>query len=53
MVIQASSPPATNLILIVKNYSGDNNSISSMMFLQYLICILAMPLWLALWQILK
>lgn len=52
MIIQASSPPATNLILIVKNYGGDSHSISGMMLLQYLFCILAMPIWLALWQLL-
>lgn len=51
MIIQASSPPATNLILIVKNYGGDSQAISSMMLVQYLFCILAMPLWLALWQL--
>lgn len=51
MMIQASSPPATNLILIVKNYKGDSPSISSMMLLQYLMCIFAMPLWLAIWQL--
>ncbi|CCK82099.1 AEC family transporter [Desulfobacula toluolica] len=50
MMIQAAAPPATNLILIVKNYGGDTQSISSMMFIQYLICILMMPLWIAAWQ---
>lgn len=50
MMIQAASPPATNLILIVKNYGGDTQSISSMMLIQYLICILMMPLWIAAWQ---
>lgn len=50
LIIQASSPPATNLILIVRNYGGDNQGISSMMLLQYLVCIFAMPFWLALWQ---
>ncbi len=50
LIIQASAPPATNLILIVKSYGGDSQSIGSMMLVQYLICIIAMPLWLALWQ---
>lgn len=50
LIIQASAPPATNLILIVRNYGGNNQAISSMMLMQYLICIIAMPLWLALWQ---
>ncbi len=50
MMIQACSPAATNLILIVKSYGGDTQSISSMMLIQYLICIFAMPLWIAAWQ---
>ncbi len=50
MILQTSSPPATNLILMVRNYGGDARSVASMMLLQYLMCILAMPLWLSLWQ---
>ena len=50
LVIQAAAPPATNLILIVKHYGGDTDSISSMMMIQYLICLVAMPLWIAAWQ---
>ncbi len=50
LMIQAASPPATNLILIVKNYGGDVQTVSTMMLIQYLICILIMPLWISLWQ---
>ncbi len=50
MMIQAASPPATNLILIVKHYGGNDKSTSSMMLFQHLICIFALPFWLALWQ---
>jgi predicted permease len=50
MMIQAAAPPATNLILMVKNYGGDSRSVGSMMLLLYLLCIPVMPLWLALWQ---
>lgn len=50
VMIQAASPPATNLILIVRHYGGDDKAISSMMLFQHLICIFALPLWLALWQ---
>jgi hypothetical protein len=49
-MIQAASPPATNLIIIVENYGGDTPSVSSMMLIQYLACILAMPLWISAWQ---
>ncbi|MDD9302639.1 MAG: AEC family transporter [Desulfobacter sp.] len=50
LMIQASSPPATNLILIVKRYGGDTQTISAMMLIQYLIAIFAMPVWIAVWQ---
>ncbi|MCA1794473.1 MAG: AEC family transporter [Desulfotignum sp.] len=50
IILQTSSPPATNLILMVQNYGGDTRSVASMMLLQYLVCIIAMPLWLSLWQ---
>lgn len=50
MIIQAASPPATNLILMVKTYGGDSQAVGSMMLISHLVCIFAMPLWLALWQ---
>lgn len=50
MMIQASSPPAANLILIVKNYGGDTQSVSSMMLIEYLLSLLVMPMWIAAWQ---
>ncbi len=50
IIIQAASPPATNLILIAENYGGDTRAISSMMLLMHIFCIFALPLWLVLWQ---
>lgn len=50
LIIQGASPPATNLILIVKSYGGDAQSVSAMMLIQYLVCILMMPAWIAAWQ---
>ena len=50
LMIQAASPPATNLILIVRSYGGDVQTVSAMMLIQYLVCILALPLWIAVWQ---
>jgi malate permease and related proteins len=50
IILQTSSPPATNLILMVRNYGGDTRAVASMMLLQYLVCIIAMPLWLSLWH---
>ncbi len=53
LMIQASSPPATNLALIAENYGGDTRAVSSMMLVQYLIAIVMMPAWIALWQYYK
>lgn len=50
LIIQSSSPPATNLILIAKAYGGETRDISAMMLVQYLACIMMMPLWIAVWQ---
>ncbi|WP_321494635.1 AEC family transporter [uncultured Desulfobacter sp.] len=50
LMVQAASPPATNLVLIAENYGGDTRAISSMMLIQYLIAIVVMPVWIALWQ---
>ena len=49
VMIQACSPPATNLILMVKTYGGDARSVSAMMLILYLISIMAMPVWIAVW----
>ena len=51
MILQSSSPPATNLILMIKHYGGDTQAVSSMMLVQYLLALAAMPLWLALWSV--
>lgn len=50
LMIQAASPPMTNLILMVKNHGGDDKKISSMMLILNLLCVIAIPVWLALWQ---
>lgn len=48
-MIQACSPPATNLILMVKSYGGDTQSVSAMMLVLYLLSILIMPVWISMW----
>ena len=49
LVIQASAPAATAIILQVRAYGGDVRKTGNMMFLSYLICLIALPLWLAVW----
>lgn len=49
LMIQACSPPATNLVLIAKSYGGDTQSVSAMMLIFYLLSILIMPVWISMW----
>lgn len=52
LVIQSASAPATAIILQVKSYGGDYEKTASIMFLSYIVCIISLPLWIALWNIL-
>ncbi|MCG8617697.1 MAG: AEC family transporter [Desulfobacterales bacterium] len=50
LIIEAAAPPAANLVIITENYCGDTQAVSSMMLVQYPICLFFMPLWIAAWQ---
>ncbi len=50
LVIQSAVAPATAIILQVKTYGGDEQKIGGMMLISYLICLFALPLWLAYWK---
>jgi len=52
-ILQAASPPATGLILQVKNYGGDVQKVSSLMLVCYSLCVLTLPFWLALWHCIR
>jgi hypothetical protein len=49
LVLQASSSPATSLIILVKHYGGEEEELGSILFLSYIACIITIPLWLAVW----
>lgn len=51
-VIQAAAAPATGLILQVRTYGGNIQKVSEMMLLMYIICLIALPFWIAIWHIL-
>jgi malate permease and related proteins len=51
-VLQSASAPATALILQIRKYGGDEQKFSTIMLIHYLVCILSMPLWVALWRVL-
>lgn len=50
LVLQAAAAPATALILQVRHWGGDEQKISSIMLMSYIVCIFMMPFWLAVWQ---
>ncbi len=49
-VLQSAAAPAINLMIQVSHYGGDQQKIGAMYLAHYLICILAMPLWLGLFN---
>ena len=49
-VIQAAAAPATGLILQVRTYGGDVQKVAGMMLITYVVCLLALPFWIALWH---
>jgi malate permease and related proteins len=51
ILIQAVSPPAIAILIQIKNYGGDAQRSGSLMLLSYLLCILVIPLWMALWSV--
>ena len=50
LVLESAAAPATSLILQIKAYGGDTQKVGSMMIVTYLICLFALPFWLAYWN---
>ena len=50
LVIQSAAAPATSLIIQVKAYNGDVQKVGSIMFIAYIICLFALPFWMAYWN---
>lgn len=53
LVIQASVAPATQLIIQVKKYGGNVQSVGGMMLVAYMVCLATIPSWFFLWNMLK
>lgn len=49
-VIQSAAAPATAIMLQVRAYGGEQQKVGSMMLLAYIVCLLALPLWIAFWH---
>ena len=50
LVLQAASAPAVGLILQVRAYGGDEQKVGTVMLLSYILCIVGLPMWLAIWE---
>jgi len=51
LVLQAASAPAVGLILQVRAYGGDEQKVGTVMLLSYVACIVGLPVWLAVWEL--
>ena len=52
LIIESATAPATALILQVRAYGGDKQTIGSIMLISYAICLFAIPFWIGVWQLL-
>ena len=52
LIIQSASAPATAHILQIRTYGGDLKTAGGILFLSYIVCLVAIPGWLAVWKIL-
>ena len=50
LIIQAAAAPATGLIIQVRAYGGDRQKVASIMFIAYILCLIALPFWIAFWH---
>ncbi|MFW6011324.1 MAG: AEC family transporter, partial [Desulfosalsimonas sp.] len=52
-IIQSSSAPAIALVLQVKKYGGDEQKTGSIILVSYLVCLVMMPVWVAIWSLIS
>jgi predicted permease len=51
LVLQGASAPATNIVLQITTYGGNLERTGTIILLGYLAAVLAMPFWVAVWQV--
>jgi len=52
LILEAATAPATAHILMVRAYGGDIGKVGGITFVSYIICLFAIPFWLAVWSLL-
>jgi len=50
LVLEASAPAATAMIIQIRRYGGDEKKAGSILLVSYLACLVLIPFWLALWS---
>jgi malate permease and related proteins len=50
LILQSATAPATAHILMVRTYRGDIGKVGGIIFVSYLVCLFAIPFWLAVWN---
>jgi len=51
ILIQAVSPPAIGILIQIRNYGGDEQESGSLLLISYAACIVIIPFWMALWNV--
>lgn len=50
LMLQAAAAPATGILMQIRHYGGDSNKIGAIMLASYVVCLVSLPFWLALWR---
>jgi len=50
LILEASAPAATALIIQIRRYGGDEHTVGGVLLISYLVCLLTVPFWLAIWR---
>ncbi len=52
-VIQASAAPATAHLLQIRAYGGNEQKVGSIVLASYVLCVITMPFWLTVWEMVR
>jgi hypothetical protein len=52
-VVQASAAPATAHLLQIRAYGGNEQKVGSIVLASYILCVVTMPFWLAVWEMVR
>jgi len=52
LILEAAAPAATAMIIQIRRYGGDERKAGSILIFSYFACLILIPFWLALWNVL-